>query len=73
MSTKALSFRKFRRIINKRYVPHTSNVFKWWENPCETEWRKGLARALYVRYTRGEFSTKAFLDKWTKRDALSTK
>jgi hypothetical protein len=62
-----LSYRKFRRIINKRYVPRTSNVFKWFEAPCVTEWRKGLTRALYRSYTSGKFTTKQFLDKWTKK------
>ena len=62
-----LSYRKFRRIINARYVEHTPNVFKRFEAPCVTEWRKCLSRSLYVRYSRGEFTTKQFLDKWTKK------
>ncbi len=62
-----LSYRKFRRIINARYVAHTSNVFKWFEAPCVTEWRKCLTRALYIRYTRGDFTTEQFLDKWAKK------
>ena len=55
-----ISFSKFRRIINARY----NQISDKYRPLCSAIWQRTLARSLYQRLCRGEFTEQQFLDKW---------